>query len=161
MTQRNSANFDSSKMAANNPGDMEKGFLTKLATELFTSPLNLALLGICTFLLYKIVGSRQRSQPSQPREPELPPLKKQDFTPEQLREYDGKANNGRILIAVNGKVFDVTKGKRFYGPGMLVFTFGLMSGLCVVRFVKCVCALDDKGEGVEGRGRSGVGAEHK
>ncbi|XP_076468245.1 membrane-associated progesterone receptor component 1-like [Babylonia areolata] len=101
------------------------GFFSNLATELFTSPLNLALLGICGFLIYKIIASRRRAEPSQPKEPELPPLKKQDFTLEQLREYDGKGKNGRILIAVNGKVFDVTKGKRFYGPGG---PYGLFSG---------------------------------
>ncbi|XP_030047600.1 membrane-associated progesterone receptor component 2 [Microcaecilia unicolor] len=47
----------------------------------------------------------------------LPKMKRRDFTLEQLREYDGAAaNNSRILMAVNGKVFDVTKGSKFYGP---------------------------------------------
>nr|KAG5701778.1 hypothetical protein BaRGS_000768 [Batillaria attramentaria] len=81
--------------------------------------------GICGFLIYKIIASRRTSEPSEPKEPELPPLKKQDFSLEQLREYDGKGKEGRILIAVNGKVFDVTKGKRFYGPGG---PYGLFSG---------------------------------
>lgn len=35
----------------------------------------------------------------------------------ELKEYDGVKNDGRILMAVNGKVFDVTRGKAFYGPG--------------------------------------------
>ena len=110
---------DSTKMADDGvtPDEAGRGFLTKMASELFTSPLNLALLGVCGFLIYKIVSSRRTAEPSQPKEPELPKLKKQDFTQEQLREYDGKGKDGRILIAVNGKVFDVTKGKRFYGPG--------------------------------------------
>ena len=43
-------------------------------------------------------------------------MKKHDCTLEQLREYDGRGPDGRILIAVNFKVFDVTRGKRFYGP---------------------------------------------
>ena len=48
----------------------------------------------------------------------LPPLKKQDMTPAQLREYDGvKREDGRVLMAVLGKIFDVTKSKNFYGPG--------------------------------------------
>jgi membrane-associated progesterone receptor component len=108
-------------------GDAGKGFVASLASELFTSPLNLALLGICGFLIYKIVASRRRSEPPEPKEPELPPLKKQDFTLEQLREYDGKGKNGRILIAVNGKVFDVTKGKRFYGPGNEIITLIMLT----------------------------------
>ena len=38
---------------------------------------------------------------------------------QQLKVYDGVApeGGGRICVAVNGKIFDVTKGKRFYGPG--------------------------------------------
>lgn len=56
-------------------------------------------------------------------EPELPPLKKKDLTVLELREYDGIKNNGRILMAVNGNIFDVTRGKKFYGPGdVLIFT---------------------------------------
>ncbi|ELW62658.1 Membrane-associated progesterone receptor component 2 [Tupaia chinensis] len=43
-------------------------------------------------------------------------MKKRDFSLEQLRQYDG-SRTPRILLAVNGKVFDVTKGSKFYGPG--------------------------------------------
>lgn len=46
----------------------------------------------------------------------LPRMKKRDFSLDQLRQYDG-SRTPRILLAVNGKVFDVTKGSRFYGPG--------------------------------------------
>ena len=102
---------------SNSPGDASKGFFLNFMSELVSSPLNLALLGLCGFLLYKIISGKRQEQPSKPPEPELPPLKKRDFTLEQLREYDGKGKDGRLLIAVNGKVFDVTRGKRFYGPG--------------------------------------------
>jgi len=62
-------------------------------------------------------GNSKTNKTNQPKqEPELSPLPMQDFTLEQLTEWDGKNNEGRILIAVLGKVFDVTKGKRFYGP---------------------------------------------
>merc|ERR1712170_72174 len=45
--------------------------------------------------------------------------KKQDMTLQQLKQYDGvsEVSGGKICVAVNGKIFDVTKGKRFYGPG--------------------------------------------
>ena len=105
-------------MADGGSKDIQTGLMSRLVSELFGSPLNLVLLGICSFLVYKIFSGRRNSGPPSPKEPELPPLKKQDFTIEQLREYDGKAKEGRILIAVNNKVFDVTKGKRFYGPGI-------------------------------------------
>ena len=52
-----------------------------------------------------------------PPPPPLPPLKKQDMTLVQLKQYDGTGEEGRVCVAVNGKVYDVTKGKRFYGPG--------------------------------------------
>ena len=52
-----------------------------------------------------------------PPPPPLPPLKKQDMTLIQLKQYDGTGEEGRVCVAVNGKVYDVTKGKRFYGPG--------------------------------------------
>ena len=112
--------INDSKMAESAPGDGqgEGSLIVRICYELFGSPLNLALLGICGFLIYKIIASRRPTGPTVAKEPELPPLKKQDFTLEQLREYDGKGSDGRVLIAVNGKVFDVTRGKRFYGPGI-------------------------------------------
>ena len=96
----------------------DEGFLTSFLTELLTSPLNLFLLAVCGYLIYKIFLGKRSSQPPPPRQPELPPLKKRDFTLEQLREFDGKGKDGRLMMAVNGKCFDVTRGKRFYGPGM-------------------------------------------
>ncbi|NWU38777.1 PGRC1 protein, partial [Hylia prasina] len=46
----------------------------------------------------------------------LPKMKRRDFTLEQLRPFDG-VSDPRILMAVNGKVFDVTRARKFYGPG--------------------------------------------
>ena len=47
----------------------------------------------------------------------MPRLKKRDMTLKDLRKYDGTGPEGRVLVAVLGKIYDVTKGKRFYGPG--------------------------------------------
>ncbi|GCB64474.1 hypothetical protein scyTo_0014777 [Scyliorhinus torazame] len=70
--------------------------------EIFTSPLNVSLLFLCLFLLYKIVrGDRQPEGEPADRQEELPRLRR-DFTPAEMREYDG-ARNPRILIAVNHK----------------------------------------------------------
>lgn len=37
------------------------------------------------------------------------------FTPKTLEPFNGK-DGGRILLAINGTVFDVTAGRNFYGP---------------------------------------------
>jgi membrane-associated progesterone receptor component len=93
-------------------------FVTEIFNEIIGSPLNLLLIGIITFLLLKIFKSRQ-PKPFVPAEPELPKLRR-DFTVQELKAFDGKQEDGRVLVAVNGNVYDVTKGKRFYGPGKLV-----------------------------------------
>jgi len=99
-----------------NKDEVYSATMTRFVVELVSSPINLALLGLCAFLMYKIVKNRRREN-SDPKHPELPPMRKRDFTLEQLQEFDGQRKGGRILIAVNGKVFDVTRGSRFYGPG--------------------------------------------
>lgn len=88
-----------------------------LLMEIASSPLNLSLLGLCLFLLYQIVrGDRPRGQPEGEADPPpLPKLKRRDFTLAELRPFDGE-RDPRILMAINGKVFDVTRGRKFYGP---------------------------------------------
>ncbi|BGP41082.1 Dihydrodipicolinate synthase [Rhodotorula kratochvilovae] len=39
------------------------------------------------------------------------------YTPHQLRPFDGVQPGGRILFAIRRKVYDVTAGASFYGPG--------------------------------------------
>jgi membrane-associated progesterone receptor component len=38
------------------------------------------------------------------------------YTPTSLAPFDGK-DGGRILLAIDGIVFDVSHGRHFYGPG--------------------------------------------
>jgi len=88
----------------------------ELYAELISSPLNLGLLVVILFLLYKIFGQRKEPEFNPP--PPRPKMKKHDMVLSELRKYDGlnPEGNGFICLAVNGKVFDVTRGKRFYGP---------------------------------------------
>lgn len=88
----------------------EEGILV----EIFTSPLNICLLLLCLYLLYKILRGDKPNQ-SEEQEEQLPKMKKRDFTLAQLKEYDG-LQNARILMGISGKVYDVTKAKKFYGP---------------------------------------------
>jgi len=39
------------------------------------------------------------------------------MTLEELRTYDGTGTDGRVCIAVNRKVCDVTKGRSYYSKG--------------------------------------------
>jgi membrane-associated progesterone receptor component len=100
------------------------GFLTSIIHEIIRSPLNLALVAIIAILVYKIIKTRiGEKQEIKPLELVLPKLRR-DFTIQELREYDGTGKDERVLIAVNGTVYDVTKGKRFYGPGGPYAAFG-------------------------------------
>jgi Predicted heme/steroid binding protein len=105
-------------MADSSATSESSGLFSNLFLEIIRSPVNIALVGVITFLVYKIVKSRQKIPEPIPESPALPKLRK-DFTIEELKQYDGTGPDGRILVAVNGKVFDVTKGKRFYGPGII------------------------------------------
>lgn len=96
----------------------QAGFIDGIVSEIIYSPLNLILLAFITFLLYKIFRSSKPQTPAAPSEPELPKIRK-DFTVAELKAFDGKQPDGRVLVAVNGTVYDVTRGKRFYGPGEL------------------------------------------
>ncbi|XAR69976.1 hypothetical protein NMG60_11001773 [Bertholletia excelsa] len=40
-----------------------------------------------------------------------------ELTLEQLRQYDGTDSSKPVYLAVRGRIFDVTTGKSFYGPG--------------------------------------------
>lgn len=99
-------------------GTQEKesvGFLYGMFLEIIESPLNIALVLAIAFLAYKIL-KRSPAVPVYQPEPQLPKLRK-DFTAEELKKFDGNQEDGRVLVAVNGNVYDVTRGKRFYGPG--------------------------------------------
>ncbi|XP_053948263.1 membrane-associated progesterone receptor component 1 [Anastrepha ludens] len=108
----------SSKVASD---EISPSILLGIVEEIIYSPLNLALVAVIVFLFYKIVKDRYevprgKSGDGSPPAPELPKLRR-DFSIQELRAYDGNGPDGRILIAVNGSVYDVTKAKRFYGPG--------------------------------------------
>lgn len=42
-----------------------------------------------------------------------------NYTPLDLLPFDGLGKEGRILMAVNGSIYDVTRGRNFYGPGRI------------------------------------------
>uniref|UniRef100_A0A0N4ZNL6 Cytochrome b5 heme-binding domain-containing protein n=1 Tax=Parastrongyloides trichosuri TaxID=131310 RepID=A0A0N4ZNL6_PARTI len=57
-----------------------------------------------------------KKEPVMPSPPNnLPNLKKQDMTLEELKKLNEK-NDGRICFAILGKILDVSKAPNFYGP---------------------------------------------
>nr|UJQ69844.1 membrane associated progesterone receptor [Diamesa zernyi] len=104
--------------------ELTASFFSSIVQEIVRSPLNIALIGVISLLIYKIFKSRQTPEASTvPVEPELPKLRR-DFTVQELKAYDGLQADKRVLVAVNNTVYDVTRGKRFYGPGGPYAAFG-------------------------------------
>lgn len=97
-------------------------FLSNFIAEIVKSPVNLALVGLIAILVYKIVKSRTKTEEPVQEVKKLPKLRR-DFAIEELTKYDGKGPDGRILVAVNGSVYDVTRGSKFYGPGEFEATY--------------------------------------
>uniref|UniRef100_A0A0C9S953 TSA: Wollemia nobilis Ref_Wollemi_Transcript_1997_664 transcribed RNA sequence n=1 Tax=Wollemia nobilis TaxID=56998 RepID=A0A0C9S953_9CONI len=40
-----------------------------------------------------------------------------EFTEEELKQYNGSDSSKPIYVAIKGRVFDVSSGASFYGPG--------------------------------------------
>lgn len=53
---------------------------------------------------------------SRPRAP-FPEAEVRDYSLDELPEYDGTDASKPILVGVRGNVYDVTRGRDFYGPG--------------------------------------------
>ena len=64
--------------------------------------------------LAKTLFTRQ-SEPVEAKHPKVTVLR--GFTLEELRKYDGEGSDVPIYMAIDKKVFDVTKGRSFYGKG--------------------------------------------
>ncbi|KAF9312901.1 hypothetical protein BG003_005820 [Podila horticola] len=79
------------------------------------NPVNWVLAAVLGYISYSYFAPSAAPPPPTPR-PKLPTLVFREYTPKELSEFDGRTPDTRILMAVNGKVFDVTRGKQFYGP---------------------------------------------
>jgi membrane-associated progesterone receptor component len=73
---------------------------------------NLLLLSLAVFIVY--LRLRPKAPASFPKPP--PPIVFRTFTPPTLLPNNGE-NGNPVFLAVRGKVFDVTPGRNFYGPG--------------------------------------------
>ena len=105
--------------------------LVSFLLEIIRSPVNIGLVAVIALLVYKIFRSRNRTYEPPYQIKQLPRLRK-DFTVEELKPYNGTGPDGRILVAVNGNVYDVTRGARFYGPGKISQFFIIKLAICLV-----------------------------
>ncbi|KAM0795037.1 cytochrome b5-like heme/steroid binding domain-containing protein [Usnea florida] len=87
---------------------------TPIATQAtsIVSPINLILLSLLVLLVY--FRLRPSPVPTLPKGPA--PVVFRTFTPPTLKPYNGEKDKP-VYLAVRGKVFDVTPGRNFYGPG--------------------------------------------
>lgn len=101
-----------------NQHESSNNLFSGLVHSVTSSPVNVFLTAICIGLVYLIYKSAQDKRDSKCEiKKELKPFPRGDMTLGELRLYDGKNNEeGRILLAVNREIYDVTKGCRFYGP---------------------------------------------
>ncbi len=76
------------------------------------TPVNLILLSLFACLVYlRLKPAKPQTLPQAP-----PPTVFRTFTPPELSPYNG-LNGMPVYLAVRGRVFDVTAGRNFYGPG--------------------------------------------
>ena len=78
---------------------------------------------MCLVVAFFFLKSRDESKAKREREKALAAAAKDDevvekpYSLKELREYDASDANKPILVAINYKVYDVTRGKDFYGKG--------------------------------------------
>ncbi|KUJ07587.1 cytochrome b5 [Mollisia scopiformis] len=82
------------------------------ASHTLLTPINGILLTLLLYLTY----THFRPRPKLALSPTPPPIVFRTFTPPTLRPYNGE-NNMPVYLSVRGKVFDVSPGRNFYGPG--------------------------------------------
>ena len=93
------------------------GFVSGIINSVTSSYINVILTAVCIGLVYLIYKSAQdKKEPKSEARQELKPFPKGDLTLAELRKYDGRNEEGRVLLAVNREIYDVSKGSRFYGP---------------------------------------------
>jgi membrane-associated progesterone receptor component len=82
------------------------------SSQTIATPINLILVSLAVLIAY--YNLRPKRTVSLPPPP--PPTVFKTFTPPMLLPYNG-TNNMPVYLAVRGRVFDVTSGRNFYGPG--------------------------------------------
>ncbi|KAJ3037790.1 hypothetical protein HDV00_001291 [Rhizophlyctis rosea] len=91
-----------------------------LFQNLTDNPINWVLAAVAGYMLYSLTAKSSIASLPPPQHPEVIELR--EFTPKELSHFDGK-DDKPIYMGVNGRVYDVTRGRGFYGPGGMYGNF--------------------------------------
>ncbi|XP_017002574.2 membrane-associated progesterone receptor component 1 [Drosophila takahashii] len=107
--------------------DQSTNWYSSIYNSIKQTPLNVTLAIISTIVFYKVVRLTRRCRRNRGntedkeldpidlvKDTKLPALRK-DFTVTELREYDGTREDGRILVAINFHIYDVSRSVHYYG----------------------------------------------
>ncbi len=86
--------------------------LTPASSDSLVTPLNLILVSAVVYAVYAFF--RAPAKQDIPKPP--PPVVFRTYTPRTLLPFSGE-NGSSVFMAVRGRVFDVSTGRNFYGPG--------------------------------------------
>ncbi|KAJ1721812.1 Dihydrodipicolinate synthase [Coemansia erecta] len=84
------------------------------------NPVALGFLALAAFFVVRsiVMGASKGPEPfSMKKVPVSDTPAQRDFTPGELAAFDGRDEGTALYIAVKGTVYDVSKGRGFYGPG--------------------------------------------
>ncbi|KAM0486232.1 hypothetical protein ACHAPX_000937 [Trichoderma viride] len=84
-----------------------------VASAGLVSPLNILLVSIILYTAYTTFFSKS-APPQLPKQP--PPTVFKIYNPHTLLPFNG-ADSAPVFMAIRGAVYDVSRGRNFYGPG--------------------------------------------
>lgn len=99
------------------------------------NPVNWVLAAVLGYISYNYFTASAAPPPPAPR-PKQTALVFREYTPKELEPFNGSTPDTRILMAVKGNVYDVTRGRNFYGPGTILFHFHSISCFFFCLFVR-------------------------
>ncbi|CAJ0941425.1 unnamed protein product, partial [Mesorhabditis belari] len=91
------------------------GKMVEFGSLLEISAWDFVLLSILAVLVYRWWKRQNTPDVERPVVPKIPPTEMMDLTIEELLKYNG-TTDPHIFFALNGTIFDVTRGANFYGP---------------------------------------------
>uniref|UniRef100_A0AC34REL5 Cytochrome b5 heme-binding domain-containing protein n=1 Tax=Panagrolaimus sp. JU765 TaxID=591449 RepID=A0AC34REL5_9BILA len=90
--------------------------MVDFASVLEISATDFVLLVVFVYVIYRLFFKKSPEPIPSSTVKMVAPMKKQDMTIQQLKKYNG-IDDDHICFAILGDIYDVTRGRDFYGPG--------------------------------------------